>query len=310
MKSIATRKKAIEMRLWEMSSRGMPDSTVVPLIRPPRWLPTNRLSRWEAMRMMAPSAIETPNASRTGKYCSGKGRSSCWSGRGKMHPDTAEAVHRERRRAREGCHKLRPETSGGGAEGRAAWRGGDPAKEPLGVPAARQKARTRDARDNRDGRDFKNNKDGTRLGIHRPCLSLRSLMSLAVFLAEAGLLVAAIGRAARRDGAADRLARGSRGRFQLLLLQMADRLAAEGEALGLLLHHALLSSRTGSTGRIAGRRRRRAASRGRAADDGLLGESAHGPLELIVPQAGEGLPAQSQTLRLLLHEASFVDHGP
>src|SRR5215218_1360388 len=61
----------------------------------------------------------------------------------------------------------------------------------------------------------------------------------------------------------------------------------------------------GSTGRIAGRGRWRAASRGPAADNGLFGESAHGPLELVVPQTGEGLPVQSQTLRLLLHEASL-----
>src|SRR3569832_146888 len=61
----------------------------------------------------------------------------------------------------------------------------------------------------------------------------------------------------------------------------------------------------GSAGGVAGRRRRWAASRRPAADGGLLGESTHGDLELVVPQAGEGLPAQIQTLRLLLHEASL-----
>src|SRR4051794_39297980 len=61
----------------------------------------------------------------------------------------------------------------------------------------------------------------------------------------------------------------------------------------------------GSTGRIAGRGRWRAAVRHPAADDGFLAQSAQGYLELVVPQAGEGLPAQSQTLRLLLHEASL-----
>ena len=40
MKSMATRKKAIEIRLWERSSSGMPDSTVVTLTRPPRWSPS------------------------------------------------------------------------------------------------------------------------------------------------------------------------------------------------------------------------------------------------------------------------------
>ena len=132
-------------------------------------------------------------------------------------------------------------------------------------------------------------------------------------LAEAGRLAALAlrrRRAARRDGAADRAARSSRGRFELSPLQMTEGLAAEGEALGILLHRALLSNRERSTGRIAGRRRRRAASRRPAADGGLLGKSAHGDLELVVPQAGEGLPVQIQTLRLLLHEASFVDHGP
>src|SRR3954452_2782694 len=57
----------------------------------------------------------------------------------------------------------------------------------------------------------------------------------------------------------------------------------------------------GSTGGIPGRRRRRAAVRSPTTDDGFLGKSAHGLLELIVLQAGEGFPAQIQTLHLLLH---------
>ena len=73
---VDSRKKAIEMRLWETSIKGTPDSKVDSLTTPPSWLPTSMLSRWEAMRMTAPSAIETPNASRTGKYCSGKGLTS------------------------------------------------------------------------------------------------------------------------------------------------------------------------------------------------------------------------------------------
>ena len=62
MKSIAIRKKAMEIRLWERSSRGTPDSTVVPLTRPPVCFPRS----WDRPRMATAITIAIPSISRTG----------------------------------------------------------------------------------------------------------------------------------------------------------------------------------------------------------------------------------------------------
>jgi hypothetical protein len=70
MKSIATRKKAIEIRLWARSSSGMPDSMAVSLTRPPVCVPRSH----EIVRMAVPSRIAIPRIKSTGKYCSGKVR--------------------------------------------------------------------------------------------------------------------------------------------------------------------------------------------------------------------------------------------
>jgi len=62
MKSMATRKNATEIRLWERSIIGTPDSIVVTLTRPPRWSPSTQ----ESTRMANPMIMATPSASRTG----------------------------------------------------------------------------------------------------------------------------------------------------------------------------------------------------------------------------------------------------
>ena len=62
MKSMATRKKAIEIRLCERSSRGMPDSMVVRLTLPPGLGPHEIGERQDAM----PTTIAMPRVRRTG----------------------------------------------------------------------------------------------------------------------------------------------------------------------------------------------------------------------------------------------------
>jgi len=62
MKSIATRKKAIEIRLCERSRSGMPDSTGVSLTRPP----TCRPRSCERARMAIPTTIASPSIRSTG----------------------------------------------------------------------------------------------------------------------------------------------------------------------------------------------------------------------------------------------------
>ena len=72
MKSMAIRKKATEIRLWERSSSGMPDSKVVPLTRPPVWGP----SRYETAEDADPEDDREPQGQEHGEVLLRQRRSS------------------------------------------------------------------------------------------------------------------------------------------------------------------------------------------------------------------------------------------